>query len=185
MQFKNQLSSKDKQILEVLALSHAPIPSMKRVLNLITGRLYDGDLLYRFCRNVRGNILGNESQSIQKFLDLGATMKGNGGRFMVDYCEMSTKITGAYIQHKIESELAQTYGKRLYYLDGTHNTTRYVLKAVPPQSIDCFGYTCPLGLSLVSSESHEYVRDVITNLGLSSYKNATVITDRAPASIEI
>jgi len=104
-----------------------------------------------------------------------------GGVFSVDYCQVSTRIIGAYIQHKIEKDLLESYGKRLYYLDGTHGTTRYIFKAIPPQSIDCFGYTCPLGLSLITSESHDYVRDVLKNLRLSCYSGATVITDRAPA----
>jgi hypothetical protein len=176
-----QLMPRDKEILEVLALSNTPVPSMKRVLHLINGRFYDGDLLYRFCKNVRNRVLGTESQSIQKLLDLGTVIKENGGRFLVQYCEISTKIIGVHIQHKIESDLVQTYGKRLFYLDGTHNTTRYVFKAVPPQSIDCFGYTCPLGLSLIQSESHDYVRAVLRNLGLSNFPGCTVITDRAPA----
>jgi hypothetical protein len=101
---------------------------MKRVLNLITGQFYDGDMLYRYCRNIRASYLGNESQSIDKFLDLGGKIKEMGGLFVVDYCQVSTRIIGAYIQHKIEIDLLETYGKRLYYLDGTHGTTRYISK---------------------------------------------------------
>ena len=109
-----QLMPRDKEILEVLALSNTPVPSMKRVLHLINGRFYDGDLLYRFCKNVRNRVLGTESQSIQKLLDLGTVIKENGGRFLVQYCEISTKIIGVHIQHKIESDLVQTDGKRLF-----------------------------------------------------------------------
>ena len=167
-------------MLEILALSNSPIPTMKRVLNMMTSKYYDGDLLYRFSKKIRDSKFGNESLSIIKFMDLGAGIRANGGLFMVDFCEASTKINAVYVQHRIESDLVKCYGKHLFYLDSTHNTTRYVLKAVPPQSIDCFGFTCPLGLCLIPSESHDYARSVVFNLGLNN-PGCTVVTDRAPA----
>ena len=132
-------------MLNTLALSHVPVPVMKRVLHLSTGLFYNGALLYWYCKKVRDDQLGSESTSIKNFFDLGDHIKQTGGKFIVEYCNTSTRINSVFVQFKLEIELSLIYGKRLFFLDGTHNTTKCVLKAIPPQSIDCCGFTCPLG----------------------------------------
>ena len=59
------------------------------------------------------------------------------------------------------------------------------MKALPPQSIDCFGFTCPLGMAVIESESHECIRAVLHHFDFLKRSDQadgpTVITDRAHA----
>jgi len=64
--------------------------------------------------------------------------------------------------------------------------TRYIMTAIPPQSIDCFGFTCPLGMAAVEAESHDSVWSILNRFKLNDIIKtnttpATVITDRGQA----
>jgi hypothetical protein len=59
-------------------------------------------------------------------MEYGKLVERNGGSFTYSHDDLSMRITGVYIQSKLEVELSNEYSTRLVFLDGTHNTTRCV-----------------------------------------------------------
>ena len=59
------------------------------------------------------------------------------------------------------------YGSLLLYLDSTHMITHYLLRAMIPTSIYCFGFTCPLGVRLVGGEDLSSVTATLLALSLN------------------
>ena len=141
-----------------------------------------------YCRNLMNRVMlkgrlafvGNDTDSMHRFFKHGLGVKAlPGGVFIYEFCSSSLKLTRCYIQTPLEGQLANIYGSQLFYLDSTHMTTKYLLRAMLPTSVDCFGLTCPLGVGLVGGEDLDSVTATLIALSLN-HQGANCGTDRAP-----
>jgi sentrin-specific protease 1 len=174
VKYQYQIDPKEKEIIELLASVRVGIPLIKLTLFKVSGKTFHTDLINRISQKVRK---GGDSQ-ITNLYQLGERVKLSGGKFVVN--ESNMRINAVFVQHSLEAKLSSTYGKELFFLDGTHNVTKYVLRAIPPISIDCFGFTCPMGMALVEAEDHESVSNVLSIFSLT-HPGSVAITDRALA----
>ena len=114
----------------------------------------DRNLMNRMLRKVREKYSGKDPDSMAKFIDFGNEVKCLGGIFKYKICPSSTKIIQVHMQQKIEKELVDQYGKHLFFMDTTANTTKYSFRNSPAVGIDCFGKLCLMGTSLIEVEDH-------------------------------
>ena len=106
-------------------------------------------------------------------------IKHHGGIFYPRFCPLSLKLTGYSSQNALELALANKYGRKIFFLDSTHNCTRHYLKVCPPSGIDCFGFQCGFGLTTFDVEASQDVKICLVDLSLNK-KGAVAGVGRAP-----
>lgn len=114
-----------------------------------------------------------------KFMEHGQKIIQQGGTFKYDICPASMKLVSYHSQTPIERELAETYGRHLFYLDSSHEMTRYHLRALPPSGMDCLGHICSFGIGLIDGENIPTTRESIRRFSLDN-EGANAGTDGAP-----
>ena len=102
-------------------------------------QFFDKALIYRLLKKSRDSFLGKDRDSMTKFFSYGNQIKQKGGTFLYTHCAASTKLTSVHLQHPIEFQLVKQYGKILFFMDTTANTTKHLLKNFPACGIDFFG----------------------------------------------
>jgi hypothetical protein len=123
---QNQMTTEEKNYMKILSTLHPSRAALQYAMRQLSGRSFDAELLDRISRKHREERLGDESGSLEKLMQYGKLVEKNGGRFTYSHDDLSMRITGVYIQSKLEVELSNEYATRLVFLDGTHNTTRCV-----------------------------------------------------------
>lgn len=174
------LTSEEKTFLLAIGPDRLAMPKVRLSLNRQFGqnRVYNREVLKWMMKKGRNQFLGNDKDSMRNLFKLGRTTESGGGLFQHSFCNSSLKLESFHLQESIEKELVAVYG-RLFHMDSSHHTTKYMLRVCPPKGIDCLGLSCPFGYSMIGAESTEFVTDVLENLDLAN-KGATAATDRAP-----
>ena len=96
-------------------------------------------LIHTMLRKGRDKKYGdNNDNSMVVFLEYGIGMKGQGGTFNVTMCDLKSQLEQWSVQTKLETQIAATCVKDLYFMDTIHNITKFTLQSGPIVSPDYF-----------------------------------------------
>ena len=170
-----------KEYIELVGPDRSPIATVRLGIARLDGKkvTLERNLLHRLMKKARVKHLGKDGDSMEEFYKYGNQIKSAGGVFEVRFCNTSTRLIQVHLQHQIATKLVKQYGRHLFYMDTTANTTRYSFKNYPAIGMDCFGSLCPLGNSLIEVEDHSCIENCLLVLGLNN-AGACCGTDRAP-----
>ena len=66
-------------------------------------------------------------------------MNAEEGSFTVTMYTVTSQLMQWFTRSKLEQGITTSYGSYLYFMDTTHNTTKFTLKSGPIVPPDCFG----------------------------------------------
>jgi len=179
---QSELTTEERDYLLSVGPDRVPAPQVRKTMARLFGgpaRQYSRALLNRVMRLGREAFTGSDKDSVVKFLEHGHRIRQLGGKFVYDICPASMKLVSYHTQTVLERELADWYGRRLFYMDSTHNMTRYYLRALPPSGMDCLGHICSFGIALIEGETIATTRESLQRFGLDN-PGASAGTDGAP-----
>ena len=81
---------------------------------------------------------------------------------------------------RLEAQIAAKFGKDLYFVDTTHNATKFTFKSGPIVSPDCFGKNAPCGLFQIPDKEGNAVDQTLSECKLD-YEYAIAATDGGKA----
>ena len=148
------LTYEEIMYLKEVAPDRPNLIRLKSTLNrLFPNRLFDRHLLRRVLTKGLNDYLGSDKDSASKFMQHGDRLIRDGGIFEKKACAGSLRFTTIHMQHKLERELNDVYGKRFVSIDTTFNISCHDMKVLPYIAVDCLCKNCPVGYSFMEVEN--------------------------------
>lgn len=158
----------------------------------ILSRQYDGlvvskSLAHRVMQKGRKKAFGeDDDESMMIFYNTGLSRKevddkyGLGGKFFTRTCSNTGRLLCWVEQLPLEVLNARAYAKNSIWVDCTHGSSQYMLKAGPP-SVCCWGgHVAPVGFFQVPEEETEKCKEMLVLLELD-IPRATLCSDGGSA----
>ena len=123
--------------------------------------------------------MGTDKDSMSNFFNYCNEIRQKGGVFSHGVCDVTLKLTNFILQTPTQKKYSEFYGKHLYFLDMTHDCTKYKLRLCPPAVVCGLGMTTIIGCGLCPGEDCEKIDWILVTFNLNS-PNAIVCTDRGP-----
>lgn len=185
---EDKLTPNKKKTLMAMGKSRAKSHTVVQVMKDVHGGVtIDRQLMHRVMRKGRIEAWGaDDNESMLIFYKNGIslldvdTKYGVEGKFETTTCPETGTLTSWHEQLPIEVLNARVYGSLAYWVDTTHNATRFGLKTGPTSGCDWAGFVAPTGFFQVHEEEIESCGKHIKSLELDT-PMATCCTDGGQA----
>jgi len=182
------LTPKKEKLLKAMGKSRAQSHTVRTVMSdQFDGVKLDHNLMHRVMRKGRVEAWGgDEHESNLIFYAEGIKLKdhdsryGVSGKFATTHCSQTPTLLSWMEQTPIEVLNVRVYGGDSFWVDSTHNGTKYTLKTGPVSVCDWGGLVAPAGIFQVPEEEIEILTGVLIDMELNTPKG-TMCTDGGPA----
>ena len=163
------LTEEEKMFLREIAPERPNLIRLKSTMNrLFPHRLFDRFLLRRELTKGLNEYLGSDKDSATKFMQYGDELILGGGIFKKKACAGSLRFTTIHMQHRLERDLNDVYGKRFVSIDTTFNISCHDMKVMPFVAVDCLCKNCPVGYTFMEVENAQDIVDGFRALNIGT-----------------